>query len=475
MIRLSLGAALLACTAIAPASAQMGDLNAAERAVVSFAEANGCRITIDQAEELSKSAGISERDIDQAFDGLEDGGMIVIADDRMSARLVSGAACENVGFEPEDENQRQAMALFEQNGCRLTKSDFRSKAEAIGMDSDALLDAARAMFEAGALREDGRDAVLVVGTICKAAEADGAPSESDVRTIVARVFAENGCTLTDDEADRLFPEAGLSLDRDGATVQAMIDEGTIVLDDATGVASMENCTPARESTEQKPVPAEDYEKIVAAFEANDCLLTEALFIESFGDEEGGRLEDTIETMFENGDLIEIDRDRARLVTGEQCAPAAPLPAGTSEAELKQRLVTIFEKNGCVLKERSARALAEMEGMNRTLVDSAGEALDDEDAFEQTDDGLRLTIGACAAAAPGGTESAAPDLRAAVMGAFEANECFLTEREFGRFAETSGLDEDALDDLVDGMIKDGTIVVGEDGNRARLAAGSVCGQ
>lgn len=298
---------------------------AASRAMVAAMEQGGCRITEEMAVSLGKDQGFSASSIDDAFDLLEDNGSIVIAPDRRSARLVTGETCAKAeqaaiaGFQPKTDDERRVMQLFEENGCTLSEDQLPELASKYGIERAAFRTAGRAMMKAGVFVEKNDVITLKAGRCAAGAKPEqqsAAVNPVSSRSVVLAAIEKNGCSLTRREA-RALPEAtGVAAAEVEAMLDALVTSGAATRNALTRVITLEAGDVCG-----TPPPDPVVLSIRSAFEANECALTEEIFVAAM-ERDGHDLDsagERVEAMLDAGDVVfDEDVDKVRMTVGDIC-------------------------------------------------------------------------------------------------------------------------------------------------------------
>ena len=142
-----------------------------------------------------------------------------------------------------------------------------------------------------------------------------------------------------------------------------------------------------------PDTAEDV--LVGWLEDNDCSLTfddyidRSLSVEGFAPID---MKNAMDSMIEEGGLRRDVDGNLVLVSGNLCEGTAVAEPEILTGTPEQILVTIFEENGCDISPRTLIETAMAQGLTRADIDEAGEGLDDQGAFVNSEVGLQLVIG-----------------------------------------------------------------------------------
>lgn len=142
-----------------------------------------------------------------------------------------------------------------------------------------------------------------------------------------------------------------------------------------------------------PDTAEDM--LVGWLEDIDCSLTfddyidRSLSVEGFSPID---MKNAMDSMIEEGGLRRDVDGNLVLVSGNLCEGTAVAEPEILTGTPEQILVTIFEENGCDISPRTLIETAMAQGLTRADIDEAGEGLDDQGAFVNSEVGLQLVIG-----------------------------------------------------------------------------------
>lgn len=477
---------VLAVTALIaiPALAQDTAEKAAEEMIPLF-EQNKC--VIDEAMVAAHFEGkdFSPSSIDDAFDLLEDNGSIIIADSRDSARLTTGEVCSAMRWSPESDAEKQAVALFEENGCRLTRPEFRNLAEKADLDSSAMRKATRTMMDNGALSIDGDHAVLTIGEACASAPAETqeassgkeapVPSEEDRRATITRVFEENGCSLTEQQADEKLAAAGLDQSRDGNIVMAMIREGLIEVNENKTLATLVTGEACGTDSGAKVASDSPRAILTSVLEENGCRLSEREFVDAMTargydedriDEIGEAAEDLVEAgVFSFGG--DSGNEALILSSGEVCGSGEE-PDTAAAGDPRSEIVALFERNECKLTEKLfTDAFSDDIDPYVTAVEAMFEA---GDVVEGPDDTGILVTGEKCGALMG-------DRKAMLVTALEQNDCALTEEKARDVLAEVGMAMDEAENIAEAMVEAGEARFERTDGAEKLVLqnGEVCGK
>jgi hypothetical protein len=218
-----------------------------------------------------------------------------------------GGKCAPGGDALAGGERASVVQSFEENGCTLSAKDTQSlfsEARQGRGDGSAVIE----MLMAGEISVDKttRQATLVAGTVCGAAP--------DTRSVIISIFEANNCRMTEDQAMTQFPAAGLDLERDEDVVDAMFEAGELIDGDGNSARLVIGDKCMAEANVVK-------DAVIAAFAANDCVLTEdtfeaALAGGSIDVDEAGEL---VEEMMESGEVVyDKSTKQARLMIGDAC-------------------------------------------------------------------------------------------------------------------------------------------------------------
>ena len=142
-----------------------------------------------------------------------------------------------------------------------------------------------------------------------------------------------------------------------------------------------------------PDTAEDV--LVGWLEENDCSLAfddyidRSLSVEGFAPID---MKDAMDSMIAEGTLRRDVNGNLVLVSGDRCEGTAVVEPEILSGTPEEIIVAIFEENGCDISPRTLIQTAMAQGLTRADIDEAGEGLDDQGAFVNSETGLRLVIG-----------------------------------------------------------------------------------
>ncbi len=230
---------------------------------------------------------------------------------------------------------------------------------------------------------------LLVPLLLLAAPAAAAP---DVRTLLIEAARQSGCRMTEDQAEALFTPLGIGKGDVGSVAQAMLAAGEASLDGKDLLLSPQLCA----ATGAPPAPAMSAKMaaVVAVFNANGCLLTDANVLPLLA--EAGVTEADIEAMepeigamLETGLLTELD-DAAKTVRLE---PPLCTAGMTPAADPDEPLIRMLAENGCRLTQNAAGPLLPAYGLTMKTADAMADSLMDRGLAQA--EGEELVLKDCA--------------------------------------------------------------------------------
>lgn len=196
---------------------------------------HGCTMTEDDAEVFLPAYGLTLDNTDEPVERLLAAGQATLENDRLtlSADLCAGREgfgplavapepAAPVGDDPAAQEDALIRAVSDA-GCRMDNSLAEFVLPSYGLDLEAAEDAAERLVATGrATWED--DAIVLSPSVCAPRPAPADPTAAFVDLVRA-----NGCTLTEADAIRLLPAAGIPFDSVRGIVEQLELAGALML------------------------------------------------------------------------------------------------------------------------------------------------------------------------------------------------------------------------------------------------------
>ena len=299
--------------------------------------------------------------------------------------------------------------------------------------------------------------------------AEQIPNKDERIATIIRIFEENDCALTEDEANELFPAAGLIQKRDSRLFKGLVRDGAIKYDNVWATARLVAGEICSKSAARLAQDQADIEKtLVRAMEKSGCSLPESemeAILPKYSLAPDTALP-VVKRMIRNGEIVIDAQFILTLGTGKRCGKAGP--SSNATASPRDRLIEAFEKQGCILTEKTFMEWFESES---AIFISLIQEMDEEGEVAKGEgDAAILQIGETCS-------KRLDNLRSKLISELEAKNCVLTDNELrAEFGRMNTSREEAKR-LVKAMKRTGDVafeIVDAD-EQLVLKSGAVCGK
>lgn len=385
------GAAMLA----APAMAQ--EQIAARRAVVDELRAQDCMLAVADAQVLQAARP-------DAVDSLLGDGLVEVSG--TGALTLSADIC---GLDTAASPESAMVAALRLNGCQMREDAAPTLLGSMGFDRDTSSDAVDVLESRGGASFDNDSGILSLSdALCAGSTAvlDGPATGESPRDALLRLFADNGCAMTQDEAEPLAPAYGLTMDLAGNLADNLMSEGIARVEAGRLIIAAPACIA---SAAAPPVGESPRQAALRLFADHGCAMTQ--------DEAGPLLPGYGLTMRQVDQLADDFMDEGiahvegetLVITAPACQSDQAAPAGTVRARL---LEEFQHRPDCAIGFDEMQTLGGM--MVPGVMDGALLALLNEGALEPQDQGLQIPAAACAAANSAAPTPTAAEIEAAAQ-------------------------------------------------------------
>lgn len=295
------------------------------------------------------------------------------------AVLATALAAMPAAAQEQAELEAALAQVFADNGCAMTQGEAVDAFAAAGYDSDQTRAAGEGLADAGAFEEDDETNVLYLtyDGLCDGRPGSKKATKAQLIEALAQTFAQNGCAMTENEAERAFEAKGYSESQFDIAGEALDDEYGAFEQHRDPFALLltygEGCPAGKglatvtgqpftvEPSESGAVdrsgnPREVMERF---FVGNGCVATEDELTAAFGEPsapENEGLDRAVENMMDAEMLVPGPDGESMVFRGGDCAETAaalmdedPAQAGAEAAE-DERVRAFFVEAGCVADE-----------------------------------------------------------------------------------------------------------------------------
>ena len=220
--------------------------------VIDAARTSDCMLTEETAEATFPLMGLTQDQVGPVVEEMRLAGEADVIEGvlHLSPDLCSGAQIEGeapteamVELPPVSPLMVQVIAVFRDNGCSMTEAEGMPALTAAGISEDqldSLNPEIEALMAAGLVQiDDSEGRVTFADALCQGATASD--DMADPAAPLIQMLSENGCALTQADAEPLLGEYGLTSVAADEMADSLMDRGLAVLEGEALV--LQGCTP----------------------------------------------------------------------------------------------------------------------------------------------------------------------------------------------------------------------------------------
>lgn len=304
--------------------------------VASLLRATGCSTSMDG---LLSSGAMDPNRLQSALNEMLSLGFMEFTAD--GGLALTPAIC-GLSAAPGEAVMTQAVRL---NGCVMAEANAEALLADFGLDRSNATPFAEALIASGAATLTDGEIFRLSPAVCAGAELAAAPVAAepfDARAVLVLALANNGCAMSETEAEVLLPPLGLTMDTAETVADALIAEGLARFDGESLIGTPQLCIGMGVDTAPvtMAMTGTPRDRFIQMMADNGCSITETEFeavMVSYGLTEDNA--DTVAEAFIDasqgmvmGEVFILDRSVCDLATPGAVPTSAPSSAPSSATE-----------------------------------------------------------------------------------------------------------------------------------------------